>query len=255
MIPNDPITWMFVFGRVSALLVVLPIFSATNVPVRLRVALGALVACLVSAILPPTPVSHLSFGAVVSMMGVEVGIGLVLGFVCRILFYAVELAGTVITTEMGLMMTADFNPFLGTQSQAPGTALYFLAITLFLSFDLHHWLLAGLQRSYRLLPIGGAHLSAPLLIDVVARTSSIFVIAVQIAAPLIAVSLVITLVFSVLSRAVPQMNVFSESFAFRILAGLAVFGLTLNLMAEHILNYLHRLPEDLLRVAQILGAR
>ena len=51
------------------------------------------------------------------------------------------------------------------------------------------------------------------------------------------------------------MNVFTESFAFRTLAGLMVFGLTLNLMAQHITNYLNRLPEDILRVAQLLGAR
>ena len=75
------------------------------------------------------------------------------------------------------------------------------------------------------------------------------------AAPLIAVSFIITLVFSMLGRAVPQMNVFTESFAFRSLAGLAVFGLTLHLMAQHIMNYLQRLPEDVLRVAQLIGAR
>ena len=50
------------------------------------------------------------------------------------------------------------------------------------------------------------------------------------------------------------MNVFIESFSFRVLAGLAVFGLSLNLMAQHVVNYLRRLPEDVLRVAQLLGA-
>ena len=59
--------------------------------------------------------------------------------------------------------------------------------------------------------------------------------------------------FSVIGRAVPQMNIFVESLAFRILAGLMVFGLSLNLMAQHIVNYLRRLPEDLVRVAQLLG--
>ena len=85
-------------------------------------------------------------------------------------------------------------------------------------------------------------------------TSGIFVIALQLAAPLMAVSFIISLVFSVLGRAVPQMNVFSESFAVRPLVGLSVFGLTLDLMSEHIVNYLRRLPEDMLRVAQLLGA-
>ena len=77
--------------------------------------------------------------------------------------------------------------------------------------------------------------------------------ALQISAPVIAVSFVITLVFAVLSRAVPQMNVFAESFSFRIVGGLIVFGFTMHLTAQHVLNYLHRLPDDLLRVAQMMS--
>ena len=72
-------------------------------------------------------------------------------------------------------------------------------------------------------------------------------------APIIAVSFVVTLVFAVLSRAVPQMNVFAESFGIRIVGGLIVFGFTMQLTAQHVLNYLHRLPDDLLAVAQMLG--
>ena len=77
----------------------------------------------------------------------------------------------------------------------------------------------------------------------------------QLAAPVMAVSFIVSLVFSVLGRAVPQMNVFHESFAIRTLGGLSVFGVTLQLMSEHIANYVRRLPEDMLSVAQMLGAR
>ena len=73
------------------------------------------------------------------------------------------------------------------------------------------------------------------------------------AAPLIAVSFIIMFVFSVLGRAVPQMNVFSESFGVRVLCGMAVFGGALQIMAQHLINYLHRLPEDMVRVAQLMG--
>ena len=81
-----------------------------------------------------------------------------------------------------------------------------------------------------------------------------FVIALQLAAPVMAVSFIVSLVFSVLGRAVPQMNVFHESFTIRTLAGLSVFGVTLQLMAAHIDNYLRRLPEDVFSVAQLLSA-
>jgi flagellar biosynthetic protein FliR len=245
---------MMVFVRVSAMLAIFPVFSSTNFPVQLRIALGALVAYLVSASLPPLPTAPLGFGGLVVLLVMEVCIGLLLGFISRMIFYALDAAGNVVATEIGLMLSADFNPLSGVRSDAPGMILNYLAIVLFFSFDMHHWFLLALQRSYNLVPIGAARLSEVLFHDVVARTAGIFVVAVQISAPVIAVSFIVTLVFSVLGRAVPQMNVFGESFAFRILAGLTVFGLTLNLTAQHISNYLRRLPEDVLRVAQLLGA-
>jgi flagellar biosynthetic protein FliR len=114
-------------------------------------------------------------------------------------------------------------------------------------------MIAALQRSYALVPMGAAHLSEALLQDVIRRTGLVFVIAVQMAAPVIGVSFVISLVFSMLGRAVPEMNVFTESFPVRTMAGLVVFGSTCMFMAQHVLSYLRRLPEDVLRVTQLLG--
>ena len=87
----------------------------------------------------------------------------------------------------------------------------------------------------------------------IGRTGQLFVAGLLIAAPVIAVSFLVNLVFSVIGRAVPQMNVFAESFPVKSLAGLFVFGMTCTLMATHITNYLKRLPGDFLRVAQLLG--
>jgi flagellar biosynthetic protein FliR len=170
------------------------------------------------------------------------------------IFFALEIAGAIVGIEIGLAMPAGLNPLSDTSMTPPGTILYYLAVMLWLSLDLHHWMIAGLQRTYSFLPVAGAHLSQAFLGDIVGRTSGIFAVALQLAAPLMAVSFIISLIFSVLGRAVPQMNVFSESFAVRPLVGLSVFGLTLDLMSEHIINYLRRLPEDVLQVAQLLGA-
>lgn len=252
--PRDPILWMLVFLRVSAMLTVFPVFSAPNVPVQVRVALGALVTMLVAATVPPLAAAPGEFLGMVGLMAGEVGIGLLLGFLSRIVFYGLEAAGNVVATHMGLMMSTDVNPFSDARSDAPSLILYFLGVTLFLSLDLHHWLLFAMQRSYALLPVGGGHLSEWLVDDFVRRTSGIFVVAVLIGAPMMAVAFIVTLIFSVLGRAVPQMNVFAESFSFRILSGLIVLGSTLSLSAQHISNYLRNIPEDILRVAQWMGA-
>jgi flagellar biosynthetic protein FliR len=245
--------WLMVFLRVSAMLAVFPVFSARNFPVQLRLGLGAMMALLVSATMPAAPPAFDLWG-LTGQMAMEAGIGLLLGFASQMIFFSLEVTGAILGVEIGLSMPAGLNAVSETTMSVPGTLLYYLAVMLWLSLDMHHWMLIAFQKSYNYLPVGGAHMSQAFMKDIVARTSGIFVVALQLAAPLMAVSFIISLVFSVLGRAVPQMNVFSESFAVRPLVGLSVFGLTIELMSEHIINYLRRLPEDLLRVAQLLGA-
>lgn len=245
-------TWFLVFARVGALLALLPVLSAQEFPVRVRVLLAAVVAMLLSPFLPHPPAEGLGTWLMLRLAATEICIGLLLGFLCRLVFFALDMAGSLIATEMGLIMPSEINPFTSGQTAAPGMILYWMALMLWLSLDLHHWMIAAIQRSYTLAPVGAAHLSPVVFSEVLRRTAGIFDLAVQISAPVLAVSLVISLVFSMLGRAVPQMNVFAESFPARTLVGLVVFGSSCMVMAHHILNYLRRLPEDALRVMQLL---
>ena len=244
--------WLMVFLRASAMLAVFPIFSARNFPVQLRLGLGALLAVMVAATLPPNAVQPTDFLGIAGIMAVEIGLGLAIGFTCRMIFFALEVAGSVISAEIGLSIPPGLNPLNDAPMTTMASILYYLAAMLWLTMDMHHWMLIGFEKTYTYLPIGAAHITQAVLADIVARTGGIFVVALQMSAPLLAVSFIISIVFAVLGRAVPQMNVFSESVAVRPLVGLSVFGLTLDLMAQHIMNYLHQLPEDMLRLAQAM---
>jgi flagellar biosynthetic protein FliR len=244
---------LLVFMRVSAFLLVLPFFSTTNFPHPMRIALSVLTALLIAPLLPHFALGRLNFFPLLGVIFQEISIGLLLGFVARMIFFAVEMAGNFIATEMGLNLASMMNPIDHQSSQAPGMILYFLATIVMLTLDLHHWILMGFERTYLVLPIGGGHLNSALFETVVGHSGRIFMIALQLAAPMIAVAFVVTMIFALLSRAVPQMNVFAESFGFRLVAGLIVFGFTLQLTAVHVTNYLRRLPDDLLVVAQIIG--
>jgi flagellar biosynthetic protein FliR len=244
--------WLMVFLRASAMLSIFPIFSARNFPVQLRLGLGALLAGMVAATLPPDAVQATDFWGLAGIMAMEVGLGLLIGFAGRMVFFALEIAGNIISSEIGLSAPPGLNPLNDAPMTSAASILYYLAAMLFLSMDMHHWMLISFEKTYIYLPIGSCHFSQALVTDIVSRTAGIFVVALQMAAPLLAVSFIISLIFAVLGRAVPQMNVFSESFAVRPLVGLSVFGLTLDLMAQHIMNYLRQLPEDMLRVAQAM---
>lgn len=234
-------------------MMVFPLFSAQNVPVRLRVALAALTAFVAAPLLPISPVENPSFWRLIQLLFTEASIGCLIGFVCRLVFFTIDLAGGMIATEMGLMLSSTFNPLTSGALPIPGLILFWLTMMLLLTLNLHHWILAGFQQSYLLLPPGGAHLTEALASDVISRTGRIFPLALQMTAPVMGVSFVISLIFSVLSRAVPQMNVFTESFPVRSIAGLAVFGFTCHLMAQHIENSLRAIPDDIVRIAHLLS--
>src|SRR6185369_13784454 len=106
----DYYNWLLVFMRISAFLLVLPFFSATNFPVTMRIALGALASMLLAPNLPAFPLHHLGTFSPIGVMTQEIAVGLLLGFSARMIFYAVDLAGNVIATEMGLRMAQVMNP-------------------------------------------------------------------------------------------------------------------------------------------------
>jgi flagellar biosynthetic protein FliR len=247
--PWEPGNWMLVFARAGAFLAVFPAFAAPNFPVRVRVALGAMIAALIAPSLPPVTLGQMHFLGLVGLCAVEVGAGLLLGFVSRMAFFALELASGLIAMEMGLNLSTVFNPLTPGRSESLGVLANYFAVMLLFTLNLHHWMLLAFQHSYALVPVGGMPLSQRLLTDVVGQTGQVFQLGLLLAGPIIAVTFVITLVFALLGRAVPQMNVFAESFAFRTLGGLLVFGLALNMMAQHIADALRRFPEELLRLA------
>jgi len=249
----DFYNWFLVFVRLGAFLLALPFFSAANFPAAMRVGLAALAALLLAPLLPAFPLAHLDLLALFGLLAREIAIGLLFGFFARMIFYAADIAGIIIANELGLSMGSVLDPASRQPEQMPGLILFFIATLTMLSLDLHQGLLLGFAKSFEILPLGGGWLSAPLFEIMVGRTAQIFLIALQIAAPVMAVSFCITVFFAVMSRAVPQMNVFAESFGIRVAGGLIVLGFTLQIAAQYIANYLHRLPEDLTGLGQLLN--
>ena len=243
-----------VFVRAGAFLTILPSFTMLYVPVQMRIALAAMLAVLVAPTLPPFPFTHLALFDWVGLIAREIMCGLLIGFVTRMVFFASDFAGQLIANEMGLTLASVFDPVNARPTQAPGMVMFLLTCVMMMSLDMHHWLLTGFRHTYTVVPIGGAGLHEALFTNILDHTSRVFLVGLQIASPLIAASFLALLLLGFLGRLVPQMNVFAESFVVRVTCGLLVFAFTLQISAQHILNSLHRLPQDMMRVAQFLGA-
>ena len=248
------VNWFMIFVRAGAMLSIFPLFSATAIPVRLRIALAGFMSFLILPILPVhVDVSSVTLFGFVGLIISEISIGLLFGWLVRILMFSVTLAGHFISTQIGLQLGGMVAPGDEQPTEIPAVMLQMLAISLMITLDMHYTLLVGFQQSYHLLPIGGGILSDRLFDDVTLMAGRTFLIAVKIASPIIAVGIVVNILLCMLARAVPQMNVFMESFGIRLLIGIMLMGSVINMAALEIANYLHQLPDDFVVVVRLLG--
>ena len=151
----DLTNWLMVFLRASSILAVFPVFSAHNFPVQLRLAVGCLLAMMVGSAMPSNAIQPTDLWGLVGMMAAEIGIGLTIGFVSRMVFFMLEIAGGLISTEIGLSIPPGLNPLSEAPLSMPASILYYFAAMLWLTLDMHHWMLIAFQKTYTYLPIGG----------------------------------------------------------------------------------------------------
>lgn len=240
--------WMMAFARAGGLLALCPVFSGQNVPMQIRIAIAGMLAWFATGFVHGTVSVPVDLVSLVVTTAHELGIGLLMGFGMRIVFYAIDFAGQVMSTEIGLTMSSDIDPISHTSSSAVGIALSYFGALLFLLSGCHHAMFAAFIRSFELAPMGVMQFNSNVAELFVTSTGKIFLIAVQMAAPLIAVNFVVNFTFAILARATPGIQSYSESFVVRIVAGLTLFGMTVGLTAQIVLNYLRGSPELVLRL-------
>jgi flagellar biosynthetic protein FliR len=230
-LPALAATYMLVFARIGTMLMLLPGLGELNVPVRMRLTAGVLLA----AVLVPLhqnayQLDLRSFGPLIGMLGEEMFIGAVLGLSVRLIMSSLQVAGVVIAQQMGLGFVTAVDPTLGQQSVIVGNFLAMLGVTLIFATDLHHLVIAALNDSYKLFAPG----EVPLLGDVAALTTrtvaTAFRIGIQLSAPFLVFGLLFNLGLGVLSRLMPQMQVFFVGLPLSILLGLLILLLVLGAM-------------------------
>jgi flagellar biosynthetic protein FliR len=230
-LPALAAAFILVLARVGTMLMLLPGLGELNVPVRIRLT----VALLLAAVLLPLHQSAYqldlrSFGPLVAMLGTELFIGAVLGLSVRLIMSSLQVAGAVIAQQMGLGFVTAVDPTLGQQGVIVGNFLAMLGVTLIFATDLHHLVIAALNDSYTLFAPG----EIPLLGDVAALTTrtaaSAFRIGIQLSAPFLVFGLLFNLGLGILSRLMPQMQVFFVGLPLSILLGLLILLMVLGAM-------------------------
>ena len=222
--PQTAFIFMLIFARVGTMLMVLPAFGERGVTSRQRLAL-ALVLTLVLYPLISGELETLPEGIFQAMrlVAIEIGTGLFIGASVRLVMSALQVAGTVIAMQTGLGFAQNVDPAQGVQSALFASFMSLTAITLIFVMDLHHLLLAAIVDSYTIFKPGALVPVGDFAKMALSTVSASFVVAVQMSAPFLVFGLVFYMGVGVLSRLMPQAQIFFVALPVNILAGFVLF--------------------------------
>ena len=230
--------FLLVFARTGTMVMLLPGLGEQNISSRLRLT----IALILAAVLLPLHRNdyHIDAGALapaIVMLIEEILIGAVLGLTARLTISALDVAGSVIAQQLGLGFVTAIDPTQGEQGAILGNFLTMLGVTLFFATDMHYLVIAALNDSYTLFAPGEVPAAGDVAALVTKTVAGAFRIGIQLSAPFLAFGLLFNLGLGVLSRLMPQMQVFFVALPASILIGFLFLVLMLGAMMGLFLDY------------------
>ncbi len=229
LLATDVLLFMLVFARIGSAIMVLPGFGEVTVTARVRLA----VALALSFVLLPVVSVHLptlpqDSSVVLLLLGGEILIGLAIGMVGRLLITSLQIGGTIIAFNTGLGSAQMFDPAAQQQGAITSAFLTTLGVTLLFVTNLHHLMLVALADSYVAF-VPGAPLPLGDFADLAAQlVAKAFRLGMQMAMPILIVSMVIYIGMGLMARLMPQIQVFFIALPIQLLAGFLILGFTLT---------------------------
>lgn len=250
---NDILLYLLLFVRVFTALTVFPILGSNNVPIQVKIYTGLVLAILLyNSVGTTAPLGEWSIMLFVFNVGKEVLIGLLLGFIPTVMFAAIELAGHLISMQMGLAIVNVYNPQTQTQASVIGQFQVFIASMIFLAIDGHHLFLEGLFQSYQVVPIIMLKLQAGLYDFSMAMATQLFISAIKIGAPVVITLLLTSVALGLVARAVPQMNVFIVGMPLKIGVGFIIIAVSLPIFGYVFNHMIKHFEQDMITVLRLL---
>lgn len=222
--PQALSTFLLVLARSSAWVAVAPPFSRREIPTPVKVGISIAVALPVYANVTST-VPALGTTQFMVDLVVQAAIGLLLGFIALVVLSAVQAAGDLLDLFGGFSLAAAFDPTTETNSAMLGRLNQMLTVVLLMAMNYHVLMVRGFITSYQLISPTGAFPTGPLSTTLTTALTTMFVAAVELAAPLIAALFLADVAVGLLSRAAPHMNVLVLALPVKLLMTIVLAGL------------------------------
>jgi flagellar biosynthesis protein FliR len=247
LLPALAATFMLVFARIGAMVMVLPALGQSNIPVRIKLAIAVMLTLI---ILPLHRAAYTidmqSLTPLLVLMLHEIIIGVVLGATAQVAMSALQVAGAVIAQQLGLGFVTAVDPTQGQQGVVIGNFLTMLGVTLLFATDSHHLIIAALNDSYTIFSPGDVVPSGDVAALATRAFTAAFKIGMQLSAPFLVFGLVFNIGLGVLARLMPQMQVYFVGVPLSILTGFLIFSAVLAAMMGTFLDYFISVMHDLM---------
>jgi flagellar biosynthetic protein FliR len=236
--PQRIAAFFLVLARVSPLFAIAPLFSSKLLPMRVRaiVAVG-----LAIGLSPVVAKGHeLDLGAfnLAALIGKELLIGLAFAYALAALFAAVTVAGSLLDTLVGFSFGSLVDPVSGNQSSVLAQLYSMVAVLVFIAIGGDSWVIQGLARTYDVVSLTDYPALGPLVAGANTIFVKVFSSALQVAAPVLLAILITDAGFGMVSRVVPQLNVFQVAFPTKVLVALLLIGVSLPFVGGWLANEL-----------------
>ncbi len=239
VLPEWAATFVLVFARIGVLVMLMPGTGERGIPVRQRLGLGLLVALLIlPAVQPMFRINADDTPSLLRMLLIELMVGLMIGLFVRLALTSLQTAGVIIANQLSLAFAQTIDPSQGQNSVTLANFMTILGLTLIFAMDLHHLSIRGLFDSYGMFAPGVAPSVSDATELIISGVAQSFVVGLRIAAPFMAFALIFNIGLGLLSRLMPQMQVFFLAMPATIILGfmifLAVIGVLMLGFLDHI---------------------
>lgn len=207
-----------------------------------------------SAITAETPL--VLDGYFVLMIIKELAIGIALGFTAALVLYTVQIAGAFIDFQMGFAIASVMDPQTGSQVPIIGHFKYILALLFLLTVDGHHLMLDGIMQSVQLFPVGTLSVGASFgdLAQFITRLfAEMFLIALQIALPIVGAMFLVDIALGILAKTVPQLNIFAVGFPLKIFVGFVLLMFSMPIFFFILQMLFEKILASMAELTQLLG--